>query len=188
MGARPTVVSLVESGDKHMSTPAKNSGNRTNANTVNEKSDDRLRAREDWLRQELRACRTLMTTLLQWGTTVMVAVELNLYYIRRGVIQHLLDTGTMHKGDVLPFLRWGLGTGLLCILALVFSSYIGRIAKHHRAYRAQLQEEPSYSGIDEKSIPIGGRISWLHHHLFWAFPIFDGCAWLLFFGILHVDI
>jgi len=178
-----------------MSTPAKNSGNRTKANTVNEesdtvneKSDDQLRAREDWLRQELRACRTLMTTLLQWGTTVMVAVELNLYYIRRDATQHLLSTEGIHKGDALPFLRWGLGTGLLCILALVFSSYIGRIAKHHRSYREQLQKSPSYSGIDEKSIPIGGRISWLHHHLFWAFPIFDGCAWLLFFGILHVDI
>ena len=50
--------------------------------------DDALKTKEDWLRQELRASRTLLTSILQWGVAVLSVVELKLYDIRREVTKH----------------------------------------------------------------------------------------------------
>lgn len=57
---------------------------------------DRQKAKEDWLRQELRAHRTLGISQIQWGVTVLAAVGLNLYYIRRDVTKHLVDLGALN--------------------------------------------------------------------------------------------
>ena len=47
--------------------------------------DDRTKTKEQWLREELRATRSLMNNTLQWGITVLAAAELNLYYLRREI-------------------------------------------------------------------------------------------------------
>jgi hypothetical protein len=149
-----------------------------------------LKTKEEWLREDLRASRTLMLHLVQWGSTVLAAVELNLYYVRQDVRKHLIEQHVMEPSELLPIQRWLIGTLLLAILAYVFSFYMHRLHRTHVAYRKQLIEmNPSYSGIQEE-IPTGGRIGRVHYPLFFAFPFFDMFVWLFFYAgpRLHISL
>lgn len=140
------------------------------------------RCKEQWLRQELRASRRLIVNLLSWGVTVLAASELNLYYVRRDIREHLIRLGVIQSSELLPFLRWFLGTAFLLGLAYIFSKYLQRVVQRHEMYRVQLQAMPhSFSGIKE-TIPVGGQLSVTYYYLFFAFPLFDLCIWLLFYA------
>ena len=141
-----------------------------------------LKTKEDWLRQELRSSRTLMTSLMQWGVAVLAAVESNLYYVRMSVMRHLFDADRLKVDELLPFPRWLIGTLFLSLLAYIFSQYTKRTVLHHLAYRKQLLSmTPSYSGIEEP-IPTGGHINRIHYYLYFAFPLFDILVWCLFYA------
>lgn len=144
------------------------------------KEPEQTKFKEELLREELRVNRTQMLTLLQWGVTVLSAVELNLYYIRRDATKHLVDNHAIIEKDLIPFPRWFIGTLLLCILALVFSYYMRRQHQRHVSYRKQLIEMKSYSGIIE-DIPTGGTIGRMHYLLFFIFPAFDVFVWGFFY-------
>jgi len=136
---------------------------------------------EDWLRQELRADRTLMTGLMQWGVGIMAAIQLNLYYIRRDAAKHLVDLKKLQPDQLLPFGRWVCGTLLLVLLAYIFSSYMKRIIVRHVGHRKQLENgASSYSGIEEVA-PIGGLKN-MHNLLFWAFPAYDLIVYIYFYA------
>ena len=142
---------------------------------------DKQKAKEDWLRQELRAHRTLAVSQIQWGVTVLAAVELNLYYIRHDVTKHLVELGALKPGQLPPLLRWAMGTLLLFILASIFTIYLNRTIRHHVACRKQLLAmKPSYSGIEE-AISTGGLINKLHYFLFFIFPLLDLLVWAMFY-------
>jgi hypothetical protein len=141
-----------------------------------------LEVKERWLRKELRATRKLIMTQLQWAVTVLAATELNLYYIRRDIRQHLVDEKIISPIQLVPFFRWFLGTLFLIVLAYIFSRYSSRLVKRHEMYRKQLHAmNPSYSGIDE-SIPVGGKLAKIFYYLFYAFPLFDLIIWILFYA------
>jgi hypothetical protein len=152
------------------------------------RSREQDKAKEKWLRQELRVNRTQMFGLLQWGVTVLAAAELNLYYIRRDVTKHLVELNALKPDELLPFARWAVGgTGLLIILATVFSMYMKRAVDRHVLYRQQLMDmSPNYSGINEipksgKGLRAGGSLlSSLHYLLFFIFPLFDVFLWIVF--------
>src|ERR1041385_4857192 len=111
-----------------------------------EGDDEKTKCKEDWLRQELRANRTLMTGLLQWGVAVLAAVQLNLYYIRRDVTRHLVERGRLKADELLPFTRWLTGTIFLMMLAYIFTSYMRTTIERHANYRKQLLiVSPTYS-------------------------------------------
>src|ERR1700685_3800245 len=101
--------------------------------------EEQLKLREQWLREELRALRTVLVSQMQWGITVLTAAGLNLYYIRKDVKAHLVSQHFLKEGELLPFFRWFVGTIFLCILAGVFASSMRRIVRHHQQYRTQLQ-------------------------------------------------
>jgi len=149
---------------------------------------DQAKIREKWLREELRANRTLLLGLLQWGVTVLAAVETSLYYVRRDATKHLIDLGQLKPEQPLPLLRWGLGTVFLTILAYIFFRLTDYVVQRHGFYRDQLiTMSPSYSGIQEQSR--GGRINTIHHYIFFLFPAFDVVLWVYFYVgevIIHV--
>lgn len=143
---------------------------------------NQIYVKEKWLRKELRASRQLIITQLQWAVTVLAASEINLYYVRRDIFQHLVAAKIIDPNQLLPFFRWFLGTIFLTGLAYIFSRYSSRLVKRHEMYRVQLQEmKPTYSGITE-SLPIGGRLAKIFYYLFYAFPLFDLIIWLLFYA------
>jgi hypothetical protein len=145
---------------------------------------DQLKMREQWLREELRAARTLLVSQMQWGMTVLAAVGLNLYYIRKDAKLHLVEQKLLKANELLPFFRWFIGTVFLLILASVFASAMRRVALHHRAYRTQLREmNPSYSGIVER-IPVADNrfLNNTPYVLFFTIPCLDLVVWALFYA------
>jgi hypothetical protein len=143
--------------------------------------EEQAKTKEEWLRSEVRATRSQIFVLLQWGVAVLAATELNLYYIRRDITKHLVEQNVIQPNELLPFFRWFVGTLLLTLLAGVFLIYMRRLVIHHVAYRKQLIDlEPSYSEIVE--VATGGAVNRLHYLLFSIFPIFDLFVWFMFFA------
>jgi|ERR1043165_677222 uncharacterized protein YggT (Ycf19 family) len=145
---------------------------------------EQLKSKEQWLREELRAARTLLQTQMQWGITVLAAVGLNLYYIRKDAKAHLVEQMVLAAQELLPFSRWFIGTVFLLILASVFASTTRRVALHHQFYRTQLRDmNPSYSGIRE-DIPVATNrfLNNSPYLLFFAIPALDLVIWTLFYA------
>jgi hypothetical protein len=145
-------------------------------------SEAKVKIREQWLREELRASRTLITSLMQWGLTVLAAVALNLYYIRKDVHTHLVSSNIIQANEILPITRWLLGTAFLTLLAAVFTSYGNRFSAHHGHYRQLLLDmNGGYSGIKER-VP---RARLLYHAplmIFFCIPLLDLAVWFLFYA------
>jgi len=133
---------------------------------------ERSKLREEWLREEIRAVRTLAFTLIQWGVTVLTAVETSLYYLRRDVTEHLVASHRILPGELIPWPRWLLGTLFLLFLAYIFSNLLNYLNKKLVSYREQLIAGPSYSGIVEVQ-PAKTKWSLAPHLLFYAFPLID---------------
>lgn len=143
---------------------------------------DRLKSKEQWLREELRASRTQLSNQMQWGITVLAAVSINLYYIRKDVHTHLVQQHRIDPSEMLPFQRWIIGTILLIFLAWIFTSLTRRYSIHHGVYRDQLMEmNGGFSGIEEK-VP---RARFLHNapsFLYFSIPALDIMAWTMFYA------
>jgi hypothetical protein len=147
------------------------SGTNASVTFVNGSSDaneERLKMKEQWLREEIRAGRILLLRTLQWGVAMLAAVESYLYYVRRDVVTHLTQQNALHGGS-LPLPRWIIGTCFLALLAWICSTLMSRIVSQHQSYRRQLVGLLSYSGIVEEQ-PVGGKIGKSHYWLFFAFP------------------
>jgi hypothetical protein len=99
---------------------------------------ERLKAKEEWLRLEINSNRTLMMSLLQWGTTLLAGVESSLYFLRKDVAEHLVAIKSLKPGDLLSWPRWTTGTVFLILIASIFSSLDYRVQRRHVAYRRQL--------------------------------------------------
>ena len=139
----------------------------------------RLKFKEETLREEIRASRTLMQGTMQWGVTTLAAIETALYYVRRDVANNLSLHHLLPPNGTVPPVRWFVGTGFLLLIATVFCVITKYMTGRHVGYRRQLLEMgESYSGIEER--PTGGRINCLPQLLFLAFPAFDCLVWLYF--------
>lgn len=139
---------------------------------------DAEKTKEESLRQEVRASRALMVSLMQWGVTLMVAVEVFLYYVRQDVTAHLRELGRLQPDELLPLARYAIGTVLLLIIAYIFARYTQRIATHHNHYRSQLVSmTPTYTSIAESIPPTRGT----QHYLFYAIPAFDLLIWFFYY-------
>ena len=135
--------------------------------------------KEQWLREEIRATRTSAMNLIQWGVTLLAAIESSLYFARRDVAEHLLKVNALPENELLPWPRWFLGTLFLTIIAYIFSSLLRYTQKKHVAYRTQLiNMKPSYSEIIEAAT--GSRLHLFPHIMFFLFPLFDQGLWLTF--------
>jgi len=139
---------------------------------------DAEKTKEDWLRQELRATRALLVSLMQWGISVLALLDVIRYYVRQDVTAHLREIGRLNAGDLLPLSRWSIGTLLLLIVAYLFDRYSQRVALHHNHYRSQLVSmTPTYTGIAESIPPARGP----QQYLFFAIPVFDLAVWAYYY-------
>lgn len=140
---------------------------------------ERLRIKEQWLREEIRANRTLMLALFQWGLAVLVGMGTILYYVRRDVANNLALHHSLPPDGTVPPVRWFVGTAIMLMVSLIFCSMSKYLIKRQVTYRTQLIEmKPSFSGIIEG--PTGGRINRYHYWLFLAFPFLDAVLWFYF--------
>ena len=154
---------------------------------------DKLKAREQWLREEIRSTRGLMQRQAQWGITVLAAIALNLYYIRKDAHAYLVAQKQIAENELLPFSRWVIGTIFLCVLATLFLSIQRRFIKHHQAYRRELCDmRGGYSGIRE---PLeAGGVKWttvVPFALMFTLPLLDLVLWFVFYvgeAVLNVRI
>jgi hypothetical protein len=151
---------------------------------VNAGDEEKLKCKEQWLRDELRAARTLLVSQMQWGITVLAAVEINLYYIRRDAKAYLIEQNIINTNESFPLVRWLVGTSFLLVLAFVFSRVMKRASDHHRAYRTQLVNlNGGYSGIEE-TIKVGDRVLNMSPSImFFSMPAFDFILWFIFLAI-----
>lgn len=144
---------------------------------------DQTKMREQWLREEIRACRTLCHNQVQWGVTLLSVISINIYYIRRDIRTHLVENDQIVNNEMFPLARWLIGTAMLLFVAFIFSSFLDRTIKHLVNYRKQLRAlDGGYSEISE---PIEAGNNFILNHgsrlIFYAFPVFDLILWGFFY-------
>jgi len=152
---------------------------------------ERLRKREQWLREEIRAMRKLIQGQSQWGITVLAVLELNLYYIRKDAHAYLVAQHRIAENQLLPFSRWAIGTVFLAVLASLFVSIQRRFVAHHQFYRRELASmNGGYSGIIETPQPGGaGWNTIVPFIMMFTLPVLDLANWAFFYvGQVILDV
>jgi len=137
--------------------------------------------KEQWLREELRATRSLMNNTVQWGITVLAAAELTLRFLRAEIHQHFV---VRHPEDAERFSlhHWVIGTVLMMILSAVFFIIMRRHRQRFQHHRRQLsQMDGGYSSISEELS--GGKILIyiVPEMLFLTMPLFDISLWIVLY-------
>lgn len=152
---------------------------------------ERRKVTEQWLREELRASRQLRQNTIQWGVTVIAAVELNLYYVRKDIV---LSGGLKALLNPDPGLfgmpRWFVGTSFIALLCLIFSVLVSQYMQRTRMYAKQLgtiqKNQHTYSLIVEDVGPFSRsgntRIRMIRHFFVRYAPYF------IFLLMLSADI
>jgi hypothetical protein len=141
---------------------------------------ERYKEKENTLRKEIRANRTMLLSLFRWGVTVLAGLESSLYFIRRDAANHLAQIGALSSTGTVPLGRWLAGTAFMTLNAFIFCALTKYTIKRHIGYRSQLIEmNPSFTGIKENGLA-GGNMNNMHYFLFYAFPVFDFVLWFYF--------
>jgi hypothetical protein len=127
------------------------------------------KSKEELLAEELRAVTDFATRHFQWGVTLLISVQAALFFVRRDVLNGLIDGGNLPKGSELPIPRYIIGTLFLLVVATILTMVGARYAKQYRHYRTQLAESRQ-SGITD--LPIRHTARWMYA-LYYIFPLID---------------
>ncbi len=139
------------------------------------------KSKEELLREEVRFYMDLVQKMMQWGITLMVSLQTALFFLRRELVDRMVTSGELQKGEQLPYWRYLAGTAFLLLAALIVSAINKRTVEQYRNYKSQLLM-CSESGITD--LPLAGVGSRLKY-LFFAFPVFDLLIRLYFTVQIH---
>jgi len=147
-----------------------------------------MKSTEEMLREEIQSLRDVLFRLVQWGVSVLVALQTALYFVRRDVIKSLIDrelapnvtmkqaVETLVKAEklaaeaLLPWWRYIAGTCFLLFVSLVFAGVTIYGTKQYRHARSELAKHVT-SGItppQTSNVPL-----MLIVLMFLFFPLFD---------------
>ena len=139
------------------------------------------KSKEELLREEVRFYVDMQQKYMQWGLTVLVSLQTAIFFVRRDLTQAYLDSGVIHRGQELPWLRYLVGTGFISVCALVFWKLTNRVSLQYRHYKDQLTKT-NRSGIVD--MPTTGVSSWIRY-VYFAFPLYDVAARIWIEIIVH---
>ena len=143
---------------------------------------------EEIVRNELKSLRDLGLRLAQWGVTVLIGVQMALYYVRKDVHIRLIAANIIKKGDLLPASYYFWGTAFLFIIAGIFSFFLLLISNSYRHYKhlIETKEVPVTVPISPQVARKAPRL--LIFLLFFIFPLLDIIVrgWFTFNFEFHV--
>jgi hypothetical protein len=144
--------------------------------------------KEEILREETRSLRDLNFRMVQWGVSVLVALQTGLFFVRKEIISNLIDrevtpgeakrvaveslvhSGKLAKGGVLSLKTYLVGTTFLLAVACIFIALTLYVSTRHRFYRDELKGcKEALVGSPEPYTPI----RWILMGMFFFFPLFD---------------
>ena len=103
------------------------------------------------IRSEIVAIQEERLRLFQVGISLLSALEVALFYIRRDIHDHL----GLLPNQALPFNRFIIGTGILAVIALIFSALMIAISSRNESLR-KLYKDMGF----EAELPLTPRIKW----------------------------
>lgn len=132
--------------------------------------------REEMIRVEIRHSMDMMLKVIQWGVTVLIAIQTANYYIRKDFIERLIKSKILPEHSMLlPFKYHVIGTFILIVMALIFYGLNYRTSQRYRLYKKELIIY-GRSGVKDQ------KISWwlrpMLQMLFFTFPIMDLGIWI----------
>jgi hypothetical protein len=133
-----------------------------------------MNPRSELIEAEMQSLRASGFWLCQWGVALLVTTELILVYIRRSSYANLLATKRITEGQMLPFPRHVLGTILLAVIAVIFTSLTILVSQRYRFYRGHLERG------SETAIPVPAGVSGVTNliaAMFLVFPVLDLVLW-----------
>jgi hypothetical protein len=135
--------------------------------------DGRISSKEELLWKEVQSLRELMLRLAQWGITVMAALHTAIYYVRRDIVERMVDAEQLKPGANLPLDRYVIGFLALVVVAFIFSSMSIAVSRQWRHMRQQLIDVAAAgSGIDVYTHP-RVPMRWGLVIIYFIFPLMD---------------
>jgi hypothetical protein len=144
--------------------------NTTQSKRPGELSIEMKQEKERLLWAELRDIRGASFKMLQWGVTVLAALQTAIFFLRKDVYEGMLARKELQPSGQLPLSRYLAGTVLLLIVAGICSYLVVLTGVRYRKIRQQLIESNIY-GIDHGKTSKSASILVLL--VFFAFPILD---------------
>ncbi len=84
-------------------------------------SFEQLSEKEKILWDEIRNIREIALKLLQWGVTVLTALQTAIFFFRKDIYQRMIDSQEIIQGHYIPWNRYIIGTVYLFFVATIFS-------------------------------------------------------------------
>jgi len=140
-----------------------------------------MKSDEEILREEIRALREIILKLYQWGVAFIATLQTAIFFIRREVLNGLIESGRLPKGSLLPLWRYFFGTAVVFIIALFFTTLSRAVSTRYQWYQAQLREKIT-SGVKEPESKSGRstRLRWMVIGIYFLFPSLDILGRFLF--------
>ena len=135
-----------------------------------ELSFEQLSEKEKILWDEIRNIREIALKLLQWGVTVLTALQTAIFFFRKDLYQRMIDSQEITRGHYIPWNRYLIGTVYLFFVATIFSYILVMVGNRYGKIRSQLVETNCY-GIQHGDANKVVRYAVLM--VFYAFPILD---------------
>lgn len=131
-----------------------------------------MKTKEEILREEIRSFRQIAFDTCRWGVSVLAGLQAAIFLIRKEVYEFLTTHGQLDPKvyHYLPWDRYLIGTGALCMVALIFFIFTVLIGRRYRWYH-ELLEKHSESGLPVP--PVRGIGQFLMAGLYFMFPLLD---------------
>lgn len=147
-----------------------------------------MKSKEEIIREEIRSLRDLLFRMIQWGVSVLVAVQTALFFVRKEIVKGLIErelspggttkqaidalvqSGQLDLGGYIPMHRYVIGTSFLFAVALIFSVLTVYGSNQYRHYR-QLLDANLESDVTPPELKNGPRRLIVAMYMF--FPFFD---------------
>jgi Trk-type K+ transport system membrane component len=131
-----------------------------------------LKEKEMLLWDEIRDLRGVALKMLQWGVTVLAALQTALFFLRKDLYERMIENQELQKGQMLPWSKYIFGTFFLTFVALLFYYLLSIVATYYRKVREELVEN-NYFNVEHGSVGKPARFALAF--VFLAFPILDIC-------------
>lgn len=121
--------------------------------------------------EEIRSLRDLTFQLCRWGVTLLLSLQVVIFFVRKSIIANLIEVGKLEINQQLPLSRFLIGTSYMFFVATIFTFLTYMCMKRISHYKKNLIEIDTSSSIKWRDVPKYGGL--LIVILYFSFPLVD---------------
>lgn len=144
----------------------------------------RSKSNEEVIREELRSTADNYMKVWQSGVTLLPAMMLALYYLRKETVEKFTIANKITPGQILPLDIYLIGTLFLLVVCVAFCLMMKLVGDRYRFYVKLLESEC------DNAMPIPIPTKWgrsVFYTTLIAFPVVDVLLFIIYQWRVHID-